>query len=215
MIGNNFKSIPIRTLKRLPDYYSYLVKLKERGVENVSSTIIADRFKLNDIVVRKDLAAVSENGGKPRTGFKVLELMKCIGECLGYYNTNEAVLVGAGQLGRALLSYGGFKEYGVRILAAFDVDEKIIGLEKGGKPVMDVSALPAFCRRMNIRIGIIAVPENEAQAVCDLLVSNGILAVWNFAPVHLTVPEGVLVQNENMALSLSLLSQHLSKIMED
>lgn len=211
-MNNNLKTIPVQTFKRLPDYYNYLCKLNEQNIENVSSTMIAGVLNLNDIVVRKDLAAVSENGGKPRTGFGVKELLKYIGECLGYYNINDAVLVGAGQLGRALLSYEGFKEYGVKILAAFDIDENIIGLEKGGKSVMNVSELPKFCRRLNVRIGIIAVPKTEAQAICDMLVSNCVLAVWNFAPTHLTVPEGIYVHNENMALSLSLLSKHLAKI---
>ncbi|MDR1060947.1 MAG: redox-sensing transcriptional repressor Rex [Clostridiales bacterium] len=208
---NGCKPIPAQTFKRLPDYYALLAKLDEQGFQNVSSATIARVMNSSDIVVRKDLAAVSESGGKPRTGFSVRELMKCIGECLGYYNVNDAVLVGAGQLGRALLSYDGFKEYGVRILAAFDVDGDIVGLEKGGKPVMDAAALPKFCRRLNVRIGIITVPAKEAQAVCDLLVSSGILAVWNFAPTRLAVPDGIFVHNENMALSLSLLSQHLAR----
>lgn len=204
--------VSAQTFRRLPGYYNILRKLDGQGVENVSSTTIARIVNLNDVVVRKDLAAVSQNGGKPRTGFAVRELTKRIGEHLGYYIVNEAVLVGAGQLGRALLSYEGFSEYGVKILAAFDVDENIIGLEKGGKPILPVSDLQKFCRHMNIRIGVITVPAKEAQTVCDAFVASGILAVWNFAPTHLYAPNGVFVLNENMALSLSLISQHLGAV---
>ena len=205
------KAVPSQTFRRLPDYHSLLVKMDEQGAENVSSTVIAGILKLNDVVVRKDLAAVSESGGKPRTGYAVRELMKQIGACLGYYNTNDAVLVGAGQLGRALLSYDGFSEYGVRIVAAFDSNSGIAGLEKNGKPIMNISELPDYCRQRKIRIGIITAPAKAAQTICDLLVSGGIMAVWNFAPTHLVVPEGVFVHNENMARSLSLLSQHLAQ----
>jgi len=208
---NLVKTVPFQTFRRLPDYHSLLVKMYEQGVENISSTTIAGILKLNDVVVRKDLAAVSESGGKPRTGYAVQELMKQIGCCLGYYNINDAILVGAGKLGRALLSYDEFSEYGVRILAAFDTDDGIAGIEKNGKSIMHISELPDFCRRRSIRIGIITVPAKAAQDICDLLVSSGIMAIWNFAPTHLIVPEGVFVHSENMARSLSLLSQHLAK----
>ncbi|MDR1439360.1 MAG: redox-sensing transcriptional repressor Rex [Clostridiales bacterium] len=210
-MGNPAKPIPAQAFRRLPAYYNVLSKLRDQGIENVSSTVIAGKLALNDVVVRKDLAAVSENGGKPRMGYVVRDLMGRIGGCLGYYGAREAVLVGAGQLGRALLSYSGFDNYGVKILAAFDVDEGAVGLGKNGKPVMGMQELPGFCRRMNIRIGVITVPESAAQAVCDTLVSSGVLAVWNFAPTHLNVPERIFVHNENMAISLSLLSQHLAE----
>lgn len=206
-----FKPIPIQTFKRLPDYYSLLARMHDQGETNVSSTTIAGILKLNDVVVRKDLATVGENGGRPRTGYVVSVLMKQIGDSLGYYNTNDAVLIGAGQLGRALLSYDGFSEYGLKILAAFDIDESVVGLEKNGKPVMHISELAHFCKRIGVRIGIITTPKDQAQSICDLLVSSGVRAIWNFAHTHLTVPEDVFVHNENMALSLSLLSQHLAQ----
>lgn len=209
---NEVKSIPVQTFRRLPDYYNLLVKLDKQGARNVSSTMIAGTLGINDIVVRKDLAAVSASNGKPRVGFSVNDLKLCIGEYLGYYNVNEAVLVGAGQLGRALLSYEGFQEYGVRILAGFDVDDSVVGLEKGGKPIMPVKALPGFCRRLGVRIGIITVPSVAAQSVCDMLVECGVLAIWNFAPTHLDVAKTVYVHHENMARSLSLLSKHLIEV---
>lgn len=124
---------------------------------------------------------------------------------------DEAVLVGAGNLGRALLSYSGFEESGIKIVAAFDRDETIVGQTLFGKQVLPVAKLSDLCRRMHILIGIIAVPGPQAQPVCDLLVSAGIAAIWNFAPVHLTVPDNVLVKNENLAAALAILSQDLSE----
>ena len=138
------------------------------------------------------------------------ELIDCIGRSLGSDNNNDAVLVGVGHLGRALLSYRGFEEYGVNILAGFDRDQSLHGLSVNHKPVFHIDEMEDFCRRTKAHIGIITVPAEYAQGVCDRMVSYGILAVWNFAPVHLTVPPDILVENENMAVSLSLLSQNLA-----
>ena len=132
---------------------------------------------------------------------------------MGYGNTNDAVLIGAGKLGRALLGYSGFAAYGLNIVAAFDANDAIIGTSNSGKPIMHLSRLREFCQRYKIKIGIITVPLEEAQNVCDLLIENGILAIWNFAPTHLNVPKEILVQNENMAASLALLSKHLNENM--
>ena len=203
------KSIPMQTFKRLPLYYNLLLTLQKEGTENVSAPAIAKRLGLHEVQVKKDLALVSVVGGKPRTGFQVRELVESIGRSLGYYNTVDAVLVGAGQLGCALLSYEGFDRYGVKIIAAFDASKTVVGTVRGDKPVMEIASLRLFCHRLNIRMGIIAVPAEHAQDVCNRLVSSGVLAIWNFAPVHLDVPSDVFVHNENMAVSLSLLSQHL------
>lgn len=209
----DFFVIPKQTFQRLPYYYNYLKKLQESGIQNISAPAIAKSLKLNEVQVRKDLAAVSTNGGKPRTGFLTEELLKCMEHCLGYDNSNDAVLVGAGQLGRALLSYKEFESYGMRIVAAFDCDEKVIGREISGRQVYSMERLQDLCLRLKVHIGIIAVPAQNAQQVCDALVRSGVLAVWNFAPVHLNVPEHILVRNENMAVSLAMLSRHLKEKM--
>ena len=99
-------------------------------------------------------------------------------------------------------------------VAAFDENDAIIGTSKSGKPIMHLSRLGEVCRRDQIKIGIITVPAEQAQGVCDLLISNGILAIWNFAPKHLNVPDHILVQNENMAASLALLCKHLNEQMK-
>ena len=124
-------------------------------------------------------------------------------------------MVGCGNLGRALMSYRGFREYGLRIVAGFDVSDDIVGEEVGGKPILPLSSLPQYCRENGVRIGVITTPAQAAQKACDLLMEGGIKAVWNFAPAHITVGEGVLVQNENMACSLALLSKHLNEMLEE
>ena len=133
--------------------------------------------------------------------------MEDISSFLGYDNATDAILVGAGKLGQALLGYSGFEAYGLNILAAFDTAPAATEME--GKPVMHISSLPEFCNRRNVLMGIITVPVDAAQTVCDRLIDCGIKAIWNFAPTHLEVPDGILVQNENMATSLAVLSMHL------
>ena len=117
-------------------------------------------------------------------------------------------------LGQALLGYGGFAEYGLNIIAAFDSDEDRLGTDKSGKPILALHQLEDFCKGHSVRIGIITVPAANAQAVCDRLIAGGIEAIWNFAPKHLDVPEHILVQTENMAASLALLSKHLTERLE-
>ncbi len=203
-------SISLQTFKRLPSYYAFLRSLYEDKIDYVAAPAIAHELGLNEVQVRKDLAAVSHAPGKPRKGFEVEALLASISECLGYQNRSDAVLVGAGQLGKALLAYQGFEEQGVRIVAAFDEDETLAGTSVGGKMVFPMSRLAAICQRMQVQVGIITAPAACAQEVCDKLVECGVLAIWNFAPTHLKVPPEVLVQNENMAASLALLSQHLA-----
>ena len=187
--------------------------LPEGSSVNISATALAAGLHMGEVQVRKDLALVS-SGGRPKIGYNRAALIADIEQFLGYGNTNDAVLIGAGKLGRALLGYSGFAEYGLNIVAAFDENDAIIGTSKSGKPIMHLSRLGEICRREQIKIGIITVPAEQAQGVCDLLISNGILAIWNFAPKHLNVPDHILVQNENMAASLALLCKHLNEQMK-
>lgn len=201
-----YHSLPMQTLRRLPVYLKYLQSLA--GVQNISSVGIADALGFNTVQVRKDLALVS-SGGRPRTGYVVRDLTADIESYLGYDDITSAVLVGAGELGRALLSYKGFAQYGLDIVAAFDIHPPKAGVH--GKQVLPAEKLAGLCRRMNIKIGIITVPAAAAQGVCDSLVAGGILAIWNFAPVRLSAPPHILIQSENMAASLALLSKHLDE----
>lgn len=192
-------------------YLSYIKGLPEDAPKNISATTIAEALQLNDVQVRKDLASVSSSG-KPKVGYNVKDLIAELEAFLGYNDIDNAVIVGAGSLGKALLNYSGFKAYGLNIIAAFDLCEE--PTEFQGKTVFPIAQLESFCRKVNIHIGIITVPASSAQEICDLLVNSGIRAIWNFAPVHLVVPDGMLVQNENMASSLALLSNHLREQMK-
>ena len=207
------KEISRATLKRLPTYLSYLKALPSEASANISATALAAGLHMGEVQVRKDLALVSD-GGRPKIGYNREHLIADIENFLGYGNSNDAVLIGAGKLGRALLGYGGFAEYGLNIVAAFDANDTLIGTTNGGKPIMHLSRLGEVCQRYKIKIGIITVPAEYAQGVCDLLIENGILAIWNFAPKHLNVADGILVQNENMAASLALLCKHLNERMQ-
>ncbi len=207
-----YKSVPTATLTRLPIYYRYLINLQKQGEKNISSAKISSDMNLSAVQVRKDLACVSSIAGKPKTGFDVDELIKDIALFLGYDNTTDAIIVGVGQLGRTLLSYAGFENYGLNIVAGFDVDERIINSRINGKLIMPMEKLKNFVRRVNVHIGIITVPYQDAQKVCDELVDAGIKAIWNFAPTHIYVPEGVVLKDEDMASSLAILSSQLKDL---
>ena len=203
------KELSKSVLRRLPVYLEYLRAQPEDAAPNISATTLANALGMGDVQVRKDLASVSD-GGRPKIGYNRRLLIRDIEQALGYNNTNDAVLVGAGRLGRALLGYSGFAEYGLNILCGFDIDNGLIGITKTGKVIRPLEDLDAFCAERKVLMGIITVPAEQAQAICDRMIACGIRAIWNFAPVHLDVPAGVLVQNENMATSLAVLSKHLS-----
>ncbi len=198
------------TIKRLPVYLSYLKSLPPNKRSNISAPMIAAALNLGEVQVRKDLAAISD-AGKPRVGYDVPNLVSKLEEALGYNDVHDAVLVGAGKLGRALMGYSGFSAYGLNIVAGFDADESVIGQMESGKQIFSMTKFEDLCSRLQIKIGIITVPAACAQVVCDLMTKNGILAIWNFAPVHLHVSGEILVQNENMAASLAMLSGHLAE----
>ncbi len=200
-------------LKRLPVYLAYLKNLPEDAPPYISATAVANALGMGDVQVRKDLAMVSD-GGRPKVGYSREALVDDIEQFLGYDNTNDCVLIGAGKLGLALLGYSGFDAYGLNILAAFDVAPAVDQTENG-KPILPMDKLESFCKSNKVRMGIITVPASCAQEVCNRLIAAGIKAIWNFAPTHLEVSENILVQNENMATSLAVLSMHLQAQMKE
>lgn len=202
------KSISKSTLQRLPTYLTYLKSLPEQRPVNISATAIASALGMGEVQVRKDLASVSD-AGKPKIGYNIDDLIHELETFLGYDDVDGAVVVGAGKLGKALLDYRGFSEYGLNIVAGFDVEEEKLGMSESGKRIFAMEKFEDLCRRMKIRIGIITVPTTQAQDICDIMVESGILAILNFAPTHLIVPSHILVQNENIAASLAVLSNHL------
>lgn len=208
------KSVSVATLERLPRYYRYLLDLQQKGEKNISSVKISEDLKLNSIQVRKDLAGISSTSGKPKTGFYVDELIQDIASFLGYDNTTDAIIIGVGQLGKTLLSYPGFSNYGLNIVAGFDLNEEVLKQDVNGKKILPMYKLQDYLERTKVHIGIITVPANFAQQVADLLVNAGIKAIWNFAPTHIIVPDDVVIKNEDMAASLAILSNKLKELYE-
>ena len=206
------KKVSKSVLKRLPGYLDYLKSLSENGPVHISATALANALGMGEVQVRKDLAMVSD-GGRPKIGYVRQALIDDIEQFLGYDNTTDAVLLGAGKLGQALLDYKGFEEYGLNILAAFDTAPKT-EIAEGCKPIYHLDELEGFCRKHKVLMGIITVPGDYAQDVADRLVGCGIKAIWNFAPARLDVPANILVQQENMATSLAVLSMHLQAQMK-
>ena len=204
------RTLSMQGVKRLPYYLKFLKELQSGGTAYVPAAAIAASLGIYEVQVRKDLAAVSSMPGKPRVGFSVNGLITDIEHYLGYDCANAAALVGAGHLGQALMSYTGFADYGLDIAAAFDRDPARVGRRIHGREVFPMERLAEICAARRIPLGIIAVPAEFAQSVADALVAAGIRAIWNFAHVHLHVPEGVLVQNEDMAVSFALLSSRLA-----
>ncbi len=199
-------SIPKATLGRIPLYLQYLKDLDESS-QTVSAPKIARALSLGEVQVRKDLASISGRG-KPRIGYERIRLMQDLERHLRGEALTNAVLIGAGKLGRALLDYDGFEEFGIRILAGFDCNAGIMQMGKE-KPILSIDRLATFCTQHDVRIGIITVGQGSAQQVCDQLVASGVRAIWNFAPCALNVPEHVLFKQENLALSLAHLNSRL------
>ena len=207
------KEISKSVLKRLPGYLAYLKSLPEGTAPYISATALANALGMGEVQVRKDLAMVSD-GGRPKIGYPRERLIEDISQFLGYDNTTDAILVGAGKLGQALMGYSGFEEYGLNILAGFDIRPTLKKTAEG-KPIYPMEKMGSFCAANQVLMSIITVPAEHAQAVCDQLIKSGIKAIWNFAPVHLDVPQGILVQNQNMATSLAVLSVHLQAQMKE
>ena len=200
-------------LRRFPIYLSYLREKQAEGLELISSPQIALSLNLSEEQVRKDLNLVSSRSGKPKVGRDIKLLIFDIEEFLGYRDSRKAVLVGAGHLGRALMAHDGFVSYGLDIVCAFDNDINKSDCIFNGKNIYSIGELEKVCRELNVHIGIITVPQKHAQAVCDRLVAVGIRGIWNFTSAVLEVPDNVIVQNENMASSLAVLSNKLKEIL--
>lgn len=195
------------TLGRLPHYLQLLRELSDDNVPSISATVIAKKLSLGEVLVRKDLSVVS-GAGKPKVGYKTVDLIKSIEAYLGQGDMTNAVLVGAGKLGKALLEFDDFEDYGVKIIAAFDCNETAIRYNRSIE-ILPMNDFDSFCKKNNVKIGIITVGAGSAQDVCNRMIESGIMAIWNFAPCNLEVPDGILIKQERLALSLAYLNNKL------
>ncbi len=196
--------IPVTSLQRLPVYLNYLKSLDTRE-GYVSSGAIARALNMGEVLVRKDLAYTSAEG-KTRVGYKLVELISALEDYLGCKDRKNAVIVGAGGLGSALLAYGGFSNYGIDVVAAFDNDSSKIGAEIAGKPVLDFNDAQNDINRLDVKLAVICVPSAHAQDAADALIDCGVKKILNFAPALLKVPESVTVRNVDLAANLAILS---------
>lgn len=199
--------IPEKTVTRLSIYLRCLEELEADGVTSVSSKQLAERFGLNSAQVRKDLAYFGQFGVRG-LGYYIAELKHNLERILGLKQDWEVALVGAGNLGSALIAYKGFQARGFHLGMAFDTDPAKIGLCVDAVQILDVAKLVPTIKKKKIKIAMVAVPAAAAQPVADLLVEAGVNAILNFAPVQLSVPEGVKVQNVDLSVLLKTLSYH-------
>jgi redox-sensing transcriptional repressor len=191
-------------------YLHLLEVLLVQGQVNVSCTQIASEFDFDPTLVRKDIE-VTGAVGKARIGFRVASLVGSIKEFLGWNSVNSAVLVGAGNLGKALLGYRDFERSGLKIVAAFDNDPAKAGTRIFGKEVYSLASMPRHVRRLKPDIGIVTVPAEHAQGAVNALLDAGIRAIWNFAPAPVKIPEGVILENARLTQSLAVLTNHLTR----
>ncbi len=203
------RSAPTPSVRRMPRYLRCLHALRSDRVEWISCTFLAERLNVDPTLVRKDLALTGITG-KPKVGYYLPDLIMAVERFIGWDNPEDAFLVGAGHLGTALLGFEGFARHGLNIVAGFDNDPTKVGTTVADKPILDAAKLPDLAQRMHIRIGIITVGARNAQAVADLMLSGGITAIWNFAPVPLDLPEDVILENEDLSGTLAVISRRLA-----
>lgn len=201
--------IPLPTIRRYPIYLRAIKAKIAGGDLHVSSAVLAEELGLDPVLSRKDLA-MAGIPGKPRRGYPAKELCEAINRALGWDNPIEAALIGVGSLGRALLGYSGFEEQNLSITTAFDANPDVIGQRVHGVKVRPMEDLARLVRRLKLSIGIITVPSAAAQDCADHLIAAGVKAIWNFAPIQLTVSKGITVQNVDLAQSLAVLSHSIS-----
>jgi redox-sensing transcriptional repressor len=203
-------SVPLPTLRRLPKYYHYLLRVRTAGQEIISATQMAEDLGIHHTQVRKDLAATGSQG-KPKVGHRVEDLLVSIEAFLNWNNYSEAFLVGAGNLGSALLGYTDFEKAGIRIVAAFDSSPAKVGRKIHGVDVFPTSQFEQLAEERRIAIGIITVPADRAQQIAETMVRSGLQAIWNFAPITLDVPEEIIVENVELYASLAIFSRKLEE----
>ena len=196
--------IPEPALRRLPWYLAYVSLLRERGVEYVSSTGIARGINVDASQIAKDLSFLDIKG-KTRIGYEVALLEHKLEEFLGFRKRHRAAIIGVGSLGRALMQDSGLTNYGLEVVAGFDVDPAKIGTTHEGMPVYDVACLGEKARELGMEIGIVTVPVEYAQDAADSIVEAGLKAIWNFTPYRIQVPEELGVTNTSIYAHLAVM----------
>ena len=206
---NSSPKVPIPTLERLATYLRYLIDLEASQVETISSTDVEKQTGINAAQFRKDLSYFGEFG-KPGVGYNVIELQTRIARILKIDRMQPVIVIGAGNLGSALIGYPGLREHKFHIAAAFDSDPGKVGKAQGGLIIQDEARLRQINAEVRAQIAIICVPAAAAQGVADAAILAGVRVILNFAPIILKVPERIVVRNVSFLQELAVLSYHLS-----
>ena len=206
---HEYERVPEPTLRRLPWYLSTVKLLREKGEQYVSSTQISKDINVDASQIAKDLSYVKVSG-RTRVGYEIEELIQALESFLGFTNMHKAFLCGAGSLGRALLGDSGLHQFGLEIVAAFDVNPALVGTEVGGVPIFHTRDFVRKMAELRVDIGVLTVPISIAQQVTDEMVAGGIKAVWNFTPFRIRVPEHIVVQNTSLYAHLAVMFNRLN-----
>ena len=204
----NMQGVPEPTIRRMPSYLAFAEGLSRKGQQFVSSTQIANYMNIDPTQVTKDLSYTTIVG-KTRVGYEVKAIVDVLSDFLGFSVMDNAFLVGAGSLGSALLHDSGLTHFGLNIVAAFDVNPSTIGRKINDVEVFHIDQFRDLAQELNVIMGIITVPAENAQTVADLMVAWGIKAIWNFTPARIKVPEDIIVQNTTLYSNLAIIFNKL------
>lgn len=203
--------IPEPTIRRLPWYLSNSKLLQKKGEKFVSSTQLAKETGIDSSQIAKDLSYINVSG-RTRVGYEIDSLIAVLEDFLGFVDMHKAFLFGAGSLGAALLDDSGLSHFGLEIVAAFDVNQYIIGQTINSIPVYHTNDFPEKMQKYDVKIGILTVPIELAQEVTNIMIDGGIKAIWNFTPFRIRVPDYIVVQNTSLYAHLALMFNRLNEI---
>lgn len=194
------KNISMAVIKRLPKYHRYLGELLRNDVDRISSKELSEKIGFTASQIRQDLNCFGDFG-QQGYGYNVRELHSQISSILGLNKEYNTVIVGAGNIGQAIANYR-FDRFGFNIVGIFDANPKLVGIKLRDIEIQDIDSLPDYLKNNHVDIGVICVPKNNAQKVCDRLVSGGVKGIWNFAPVDLDAPEDMTIENVHLSESV-------------
>jgi len=202
--------VPEPVARRMPKYYGFLDELEKSAIKRVSSKELSERMGLTASQIRQDFNSFG-GFGQQGYGYNVSELKQEIKKILGLHKSYDLLIVGAGNLGRALTNYVGFEKEGFYIRALFEVDPQLIGTNIRGIEILAWDTISEYVDKHKIDIGVICTPKDKSREVAALLVGCGIKCIWNFSPVAISVPQNVTIENVNLNDSLFTLSFRLNE----
>lgn len=208
------REISQAVIKRLPRYYRYLGELLEHGVERISSNDLSKRMKVTASQIRQDLNNFG-GFGQQGYGYNVKYLYTEIGKILGLDKKHNMIIIGAGNLGQALANYVAFEKRGFILKGIFDVNPRLAGICIRGIEIKMMDELNDFVKNNDIEIGVLTIPKTKAIEVANVLVANGVKAIWNFAHTDLNIPDNIIVENVHLSESLMRLSYNITRYNEE